>query len=234
MSQVLVVAAHPDDAELSAGGTIALLTERGVEVTVAILTVSERTGPTRLARMAAAERAAKILGHSVHWMADGAHDQVEDIPVYRMVGWIDELVRQVRPETVLTHFDGDSHHDHVLASAAVTSSSRCWPEVSLLQFAPAEHRTIHYQAFVPNLFVPVAQQLPRKIRALAEYDYQERGFRALDSDWVTTQAQAVGACVGTKAAEAFRIVRHVLTVGHGSFTFTAARPSTTPSSQSQG
>jgi LmbE family N-acetylglucosaminyl deacetylase len=209
VTRILVVAAHPDDAELAVGGTIAMLSDRGAEVLVAFLTVSESGAAARAARKAAAERAAKVLGHSVRWLGDGRFDQVEDIKSYAIVRMVDELVSGFRPTTVLTHTDVDSHADHVITSNAVLSSSRRWPEATLCEFPPNEHRTVRYQSFVPNLFVPIGDQLPRKLRALAEYGYEGQGFRPLDTGWVELQARAYGAFVGVEAAEAFRIVRQL-------------------------
>lgn len=207
MSRVLIVAAHPDDAELAAGGTISLLADQGIEVLVAFLTVSDRGEEARRLRTEAAARSAKVLGHSVRWLADGVHDQVEDVPTYRIVGWIDELVTDFAPTSVLTHTTVDSHTDHVRTGEAVIASSRRWPHASLYQFPPNEHRTVRHQQFVPNTYVPIADQLPRKLRALSEYDYAGAGFRSLDTNSVRLQAAVHGASVGVEAAEAFQLIR---------------------------
>ncbi|WP_327253282.1 PIG-L deacetylase family protein [Streptomyces sp. NBC_01244] len=217
MTGVLIVAAHPDDAELALGGTIAQLTERGDEVTVALFTVSETASTQdrdrRARRIAAAEAAAQTLGHRLRWLGDGRYDQVEDIPEYRAVGLLDDLVAEIEPDTLLTHWDGDSHGDHVRVARAAIASSRRWPRTALLQFGPNEHRTVRHAEFVPTLYVPTAAQLPRKLRALACYAYPGQGFRALDPDAVELLDRARGAAVGLAAAEGLRLVRHCLTPG---------------------
>ncbi|MEV6581962.1 PIG-L deacetylase family protein [Streptomyces sp. NPDC051582] len=217
MTRVLIVAAHPDDAELALGGTIAHLTEHGTEVTVALFTVSETAGredPGRRARrIEAAEAAAGVLGHRLHWLGDGRYDQVEDIPEYRAVGLVDELVAHTGPDTVISHWDGDSHGDHVRVARAVVASSRRWPQAALAQFGPNEHRTVRHAEFVPNLYVPTGGQLARKARALACHRYPGQGFRALDTDSVELFDRARGAAVGLDAAEGLRLVRHRFTPG---------------------
>ncbi|WP_327286422.1 MULTISPECIES: PIG-L deacetylase family protein [unclassified Streptomyces] len=217
MTHVLIVAAHPDDAELALGGTIAHLTDHGTEVTVALFTVSETAGnadPGRRARrIEAAEAAAGILGHRLHWLGDGHYDQVEDVPEYRAVGFVDDLVARTGPDTVISHWDGDSHGDHVRVARAVIASSRRWPHAALAQFGPNEHRTVRHAEFVPNLYVPTAGQLARKARALACHRYPGQGFRALDTDAVELFDRARGAAVGLDAAEGLRLVRHRFTPG---------------------
>ncbi|AJE80904.1 MULTISPECIES: PIG-L deacetylase family protein [Streptomyces] len=207
MNPVLVVAAHPDDAELAVGGTVAQLCDRGSEVTVAFATVSEHDPALRPLRRAAAERAAEILGHRVHWLADGQYDQVEDVPEYRLVGLVDTLVEKTRPAAVLTHWEGDSHRDHVRLADAVVSSSRRWPDTGLVQFGPNEFRTVRHSEFTPNLYVPVVDQLDRKKRALRCYSYAGQGFRGLDEDAVELLARHHGLAVGAPAAEALLVRR---------------------------
>ncbi|GAB2919490.1 PIG-L deacetylase family protein [Streptomyces heilongjiangensis] len=210
--RVLVIAAHPDDAELAVGGTIAALTGRGADVTVAVLTVSETASDSepdrRSRRVAAAEAAAAVLGHQLVWVADGRHDQVEDLPVYRVVTLLDDLLDRVRPDTVISHWDGDSHTDHVRLAQAVVSASRRWPQVTFLQFGPNEHRTIRHAQFVPTVYVPMGSHSATKARALSCYSYPGQGFRALDLETVAAFDRARGAAVGTPAAEGLVVVRH--------------------------
>lgn len=210
MSCVLVVAAHPDDAELAVGGTIAGLTDLGIDVIVAFATVSEPDSSLRPHRIAAAERAAKVLGHRIHWMADGEHDQVEDMPEYEVVRRVDALVEAVRPRAVVTHWEGDSHSDHVRIARAVMSSSRRWPDASLLQFGPNEYRTVRHSEFVPNVYVPIADQLARKTEAVAQYGYLGQGFQKLNTDTVELIARANGVAIGVAAAEALQLRRQRL------------------------
>lgn len=208
MNGVLVIAAHPDDAELAVGGTIARLTEGGVPVDVAFATVSEHAAERRHLRVEAAVRAAEILGHRLHWLREGSFDQVEDIPEYELVGLVDGLVERTRPRAVLSHWDGDSHGDHVRLARAVVASSRRWQGTTLCQFGANEHRTHRFAEFAPNLFVPMAGQFERKLKALEAYCYEGQGFSPLDLEWVRLHAASCGARAGVPFAEALRLVRH--------------------------
>lgn len=221
MTGLLVVAAHPDDAELAVGGTLARMADAGVRTTVAVVAVSERDPHRRHLRTVAAEHAAKVLGYELRWLADDL-DQVEDLPEYDLVRRVDALVDEVVPAAVLTHWDGDSHGDHVRVARAVVSSSRRWPGVTLAQFAPNEHRTARWHEFVPNVFVTIGEQLDRKVEALAAYSYPGQGFRALDLDWVRHLAVTYGHVAGEPAAEALRLLRH--RAGAGSALFVEPPP----------
>src|SRR3989442_6289637 len=63
---LLAIAAHPDDAELTCGGTLAKMAKHGYKVGILDLTAGEMgTRGTRETRAKEAEKAAKILG--VKW-----------------------------------------------------------------------------------------------------------------------------------------------------------------------
>ena len=116
MNNVLFVVAHPDDAELAAGGTIKMLTEGGSKVTVLNLTISEKTREARQWRVQAAERAANILGYDLQWYEQGRFDHVADIKSHELVAHLDQLVRSLRADAVFSHCQGDSHIDLVGAA----------------------------------------------------------------------------------------------------------------------
>ena len=97
---VLAVMAHPDDAELWAGGTLALHAQHGVSVTIAVAS----HGPQRDTEAAAG---ARILGAQVHVLPQLAAATVGD------------LLHRLRPEVVIAHAPADVHPDHRNASRAV-------------------------------------------------------------------------------------------------------------------
>lgn len=207
MRRVVVFAAHPDDAEIAAGGTLALLAEEGHEVTVVHMTTSEFSPEAAARRREAAARAAAILGHRLLWFADGQHQQVEELPEYLLVREVDALFAQLRPEIVFSHWIGDSHGDHVRLGRVVNAASRC-VSADLYAFPPAEMRTPGYAAFSPNVFVDVGAVLERKLRAITEYNYEGQGHRRLDPAQYEALAAAAGAQCGCRAAEAFLLLRH--------------------------
>lgn len=205
---VLVLAAHPDDAELAMGGTIAALCDAGTDVVVSCFTTSERDEESRLRRRAAAEKAAVVLGHRVEWVRDGAHDQVDELRESELVGLVDAEIERWDPQTVFTHWEHDSHGDHVALARAVIAASRRSPRRTFIQFGPAEHGTPAHAAFVPNTYVELsAAQLGHKLDALGCYVAAGMSVRPLDLDAVTVKARYRGMEIGTELAEAFRVLR---------------------------
>lgn len=110
----LVVVAHPDDAEIGMGGTIALLSARGYAVGVADLTRGEAgSRGTPEERVEESRRASEVLGIAARfnmgladgYLCDGRHSRRGLIRV----------IRQYRPRTVFAHYPEDPHPDHTAA-----------------------------------------------------------------------------------------------------------------------
>ena len=118
---ILVFGAHPDDAELGAGATIAKATANGKKVGIIDLTRGELgTRGTAEIRDKEAENAAKILGIAVREnleFADGffTNDRDHQLAVI-------QLVRKYQPDTVLCNAIDDRHIDHAKGSKLVSDA----------------------------------------------------------------------------------------------------------------
>lgn len=204
---MLAIVAHPDDAELGAGGMLALAAEK-CAVDIVCLTSSASDDSQRSARRRAATKAAEKLGCRVQWVMDGKLDQVEDLVNYRLVRIIDEIIEELQPELLVTHWPDDSHADHRhVATAAVASARRC-PSMNIWHMPPNEIRTPKYAQFAPNTFVDISTTLDSKIEALRFYNDEDTGVRGLDLVATDVIARANGAQVGVAAAEVFLSSRH--------------------------
>ncbi|MEO1517100.1 MAG: PIG-L deacetylase family protein [Bacteroidota bacterium] len=206
MNKVLFVVAHPDDAELAAGGTIKLLVENGTEVSVLHLTVSEKSHAARQWRIQAAERAACILGYELLWYENGRFDHVTDIKTHELVAHLDRLVRSERFDAVFSHWQGDSHNDHVLAARASLASSRSW-DASLYAFPPNELKTTAFASFLPNVFVDVSPFMEHKLEAIRQYNYPGHHYKALQGHEFEQLNRFYGVQSHCEYAESFLLVR---------------------------
>lgn len=118
---ILVFAAHPDDAELGCSGTIAAHVAKGHKVGIVDFTKGEMgTRGTPELRVKEAEEAGRILGLSarenmgfqdVYYKDDEAH-QLELI----------KMIRKYRPEIVLANAIRDRHPDHGKGGSLATNA----------------------------------------------------------------------------------------------------------------
>jgi len=122
MARVLSIHAHPDDAEILAGGTLALLAGRGHHITIATMTPgdcgSADLGPDEIAavRRAEASSAAALIG-AVYVCVE-----LRDLAIFnddasrrRVV----EILRRTRPDLILTSSPSDYLCDHEATSLLV-------------------------------------------------------------------------------------------------------------------
>ncbi len=118
---IMVLSAHPDDAELGCGGTIAAHVAKGKKVGVIDFTRGEMgTRGTPELRKEEAEASSKILGLSVRENLDFAdaffvNDKEHQLKVV-------QKIRQYQPDIVLANAIRDRHSDHAKASDLATSA----------------------------------------------------------------------------------------------------------------
>ena len=223
---VLIVAAHPDDEVLGAGGTIVRLVQKGRPIHVLFLADGESA---RLAagdavsnrlfrRNAAAKRAAEILGVTSLTVRAYPDNRLDTVALLDIVKAIEEVIAACRPTLVITHHAGDVNVDHRVAHQAVLAACRPVPNGSVreLWFFEVPSSTEwsppgSAAPFMPNCFVDIADALALKLLALEAYAEELRDFphpRSLIA--VEALARWRGATVGRGAAEAFIIGRSVL------------------------
>lgn len=218
---VLVLAPHPDDDVLGAGGAIARMSDEGREVFVAVVTVGRPPDypPSYVARVREEARAAHAdLGVRETFWLDQPAAGLSDIAHTTLNGVIGEIVRQVRPSLLLVPFLGDIHRDHreVFESALVAAR----PHQAEYPRAVWAYETLSETnwnapyltpAFHPNLYVDIGDMLERKCGAMARFASQLRSApheRSLAS--VRALATLRGSAVHLPAAEAFVIIRQVV------------------------
>jgi len=113
---IMVVGAHAADAELMGGGAILVHGREGWRSAIVHLTLGEKGHKSLDAstyaeiKRSEAEKAASVLGSECHILSylDG------ELPVSEDVQWeIADLIRDFRPDVIVTHWKGSLHQDHV-------------------------------------------------------------------------------------------------------------------------
>lgn len=178
---VLAVMAHPDDVELLCGGALLRSADRGERTGALDLTRGERgTRGTPELRHREATRAAEVLGLAVRRNAEFADAGMRNTPDARRR--VVELLRELRPRIVVTHWTEARHPDHRAAARLVYDASFL---SGLTNYdAPGErHRpekVVHATAFRedaprPTFVVDVTDQMERKLEAVGCYESQFEG-----------------------------------------------------------
>ena len=175
----LVIASHPDDAEIGAGGAILSLKARGARVGVLDLTNGEPTpfGSPEI-RSRETDAASAIL--KLDWRGNLGLPNRALVADLESRAKLAGVLRQLRPRVVLTHYGEDSHPDHVAASALV-DAARFWAKLTKTDLPGMPHypRKIVYYLSIhlrlharPSFVLDVSPYHADKMRAIACYHSQ--------------------------------------------------------------
>jgi bacillithiol biosynthesis deacetylase BshB1 len=214
---VLAIAAHPDDVELTCGGTLARLKSLGYRFGIVDLTRGEMgTRGTPEIRGAEARRAAEILGAEFREsldLGDGGlrKGREEELAVI-------EVIRREKPKIVLTPYPDDRHPDHRRAGQLVTDAAY-YAGLRKLETAHPAHRpqqTVYFPTFdphAPEFVVDVTPFIEIRRAAMRVFESQ---FHNPDSkepqtllsqkdflDMIESRARQHGMLIGVEFGEGF-------------------------------
>ncbi|GAB3664885.1 bacillithiol biosynthesis deacetylase BshB1 [Echinicola sediminis] len=153
---ILVIAAHPDDAELSCSGTIAAQVAKGHKVGILDLTQGEMgTRGTPSLRLKESEEASKILGLSARENLGFRDVFFKDDESHHLE--VVKVIRKYQPEIVLANAVTDRHPDHgkggSLATNACFISGLRKVETTLEGNAQAAWRPKYVYHYIQNNYI---------------------------------------------------------------------------------
>jgi LmbE family N-acetylglucosaminyl deacetylase len=170
--KLMAILAHPDDAEIWAGGTICKHTQRGDEARIIYMATAENSGRGEEAR-----RGAAIMGAQVSFvgLADG---EVRDTS--EACERVKAVLQEYAADILITHWGDDVHPDHATTAVIV---QRVLPFViAHTGKAPRLWACDTYFSmgtrgpFTPDIYVDVTVQWPRKLAAMRAHQSQRPEF----------------------------------------------------------
>ena len=175
---ILAVFAHPDDVELTVGGTLLKMKHLGYRTGAFDVTAGEMgTRGTTEGRAVEAEEGAKILQLDLREnlsLPDG-HVFVTDVERTKMV----RVLRRLKPKVILTHQIGDPHPDHdhiaqlVRESARLASMLRYDNETGSEKIAvPRVAHNTFSRRVEPSFIVDISDFLEEKMAAIKAHKSQ--------------------------------------------------------------
>ncbi len=214
---ILSIAAHPDDTELTCGGTVIKMVEAGYRVGALDLTAGESgTRGNAELRKKEAGRASKLMG--LAWRGNLHLPDAALENTYADKLKIAQQVRDLRPRTVILPFWEGRHPDHY--TAARLGYEACF--IAGLARAPlkgAPHRphkiiyaTLYVPAVRPTFVVDITAQFDRKLKAILAYSSQFSARKDMQNlfpartdlrERVGSLARHYGLMIGVRYGESF-------------------------------
>lgn len=217
---ILWIGAHPDD-EAQVGGTLAKFAMKGHRVVICVVSKGEKghveISPDELAKLRDKEmaEAAKILGAEYYGNL-GLPDQ-EVFVTNELVHQLTEVIREVIPDIVITHWERDYHPDHNNTSIAVTRAVLAAVTPHYKTKTPAHWVQRLYYAdtqngldFEPDFWIDITDTVEIKLKAFAAHKTQMEflGLGGRDPLEISrVHARFRGIQANVKYAEAFRSTR---------------------------
>lgn len=226
MSSILVIAAHPDDEVLGAGGAIARWSNEGQSVHILIMAegVTSRSiagAKSPLSELSelveCAKRSAKILGAASIDFVNLPDNRMDSLALLDVIKPIEAKIDTLLPHTVVTHQPNCLNIDHQITNRAAVTACRGLPGASVKTMLFFESpSSSEWQvpgaglSFQPNWYVNIESTIEIKMAALKEYDCEMRSFpHARSYETVRHLAHLRGSHAGLKAAEAFSLGRNI-------------------------
>jgi LmbE family N-acetylglucosaminyl deacetylase len=229
IERVLVVTAHPDDVDFGAAGSVANMTDAGIEVVYCLVTDGQAGGfdhsipRTEMAAIRREEQTKAAAEVGVTRLVFLGHMDGEAVADMALRHDISAVIREVRPQVVITQnpmrsLDSTygSHPDHIATGEATMCA--VYPDArNPFAFAGqpcaelddwAVDEVWVMLAADAHDFIDITSQLDRKIRALRCHESQHRDPEALEERvraWWKSIAAERGRPEGT-SAEVFRVV----------------------------
>ena len=174
MKRVLVIAAHPDDELLGCGGTVALHTANGDEVTSVIVCEGEslRYGEDGVEQKDHIREAGKVLGVKEVRTLGFPDQKLDTFTLTEIITPLEKLVDEVKPNIVYTQYGGDINRDHELLFKAMLVATRPMEEFiqAIYAFDTASSTEWAYpRKFTPDTWVDITSTLQKKLDAMACY-----------------------------------------------------------------
>lgn len=196
---IAVVMAHPDDAEILCYGTLKLLTERGANVSLLIVTEGESGAAIdspeantlshlRDTRRTETIRALSAVTNSISWLdePDGSVALTS-----KLISKIEKFLKDVEPDVLITHYvdrSGIDHQDHQAVGIATSNAATRVSSIETILHPQPHSKRV---PFHPNCYVQIDNHLKAKINSLSHH-LSQAGRKYLTNIFTTSTAKANG------------------------------------------
>ena len=201
MNKILIIVAHPDDAEFGMGGTISKLSKDN-DITLCVLCRGNRPGSdsnVENIRSKALNENVKSLGISK--LIQHVYDDVS-LDIYShlsITSYISSVILQIQPDIVYTNYSEDIHIDHQLVSKSVRVACRPRHNSSVNALYEFNFKSINY-----NTFINIEKNTKIKYECIDKYSTElQQSPDPLSSEYIKYRDLYYGSVAGYTQAEPF-------------------------------
>ena len=211
--RILVISAHPDDEILGVGGTICKHVENKDEVYVCIITKAyepEWSKEYMETKIKEKKEVDELLKIKKRFNLDLPTVKLNTLPHGELNKKITNIVKEVNPDVVYTHFENDLNYDHSLIFKSTLVATRPPNRIKLLSYEVLSETEWGFKTFQPNVWVDIKDYIDKKIEAFQKYKSEVKYFphpRSIEGIKALATKRGIEVCV--EYAEAFKLIRDV-------------------------
>ncbi len=222
MSNILVVAPHPDDETLGLGGTIIKNIEKGNHVCWLIITgMTESAGYTWEEinrRTCDIEKVAEHYQFEKVYQLNFPAAQLNYGLLGKLIKQVGHIVKEIEPEELYLPYPKDIHSDHYFVFEAMKATSKwfrypsvkrilCYETLSETNFGLS---AVSGNTFIPNVYEDITPYFKEKLKAMNIY-VSEIGSHPFprSEDSIVALATLRGSECGCSFAEAFMLLKEI-------------------------
>ena len=223
-NKVIVIAPHPDDETLGCGGTLLKHKQAGDEIHWLVMTnVSTEAGYSSDVvdrRQIEIKLVAQEYQFDSVTRLDFRPAYLDTIPLGEIVERIGQVFVKYKPELVYMPYEGDIHTDHKVTFQAVASCCKTFRYNFIRKIMAYETLSetdfslnSWGKCFAPNVFVPIDNQLQKKIDIMNIYGGEMGTFPFPRSEKAISSLAALrGTNANCMAAEGFMLLKEIVGV----------------------
>jgi LmbE family N-acetylglucosaminyl deacetylase len=219
--KILVISPHTDDELFGVGGTLLKRKRDGYQIKMAVMSCSERylhhlgRNITEDEQWGEFKKVSKLISTEDPLKFDTCGIRLEEIPQYKIVRWLDELIRSYNPSIIYIP-EPSYHQEHKDVYNACISAVRPTGVGKIEEIIAYEIPTSTWSdpsnKFYPNLFEDIEETMEEKIKIFQEnyiLQYTSDKRDKLGENGIRAHAQYRGFECGVKFAESFNIIRKI-------------------------
>ena len=218
--KILIVAAHPDDEVLGCGGVISKY-RKTCEFSVIFMTngVSSRSGSNKnkiLARKNACLKLFRKIGFSKPIFFNFPDNQMDKVPMLKIVKKLESKIKDIKPNTIFTHYSQCLNIDHRKTFEAVITACRPLSNKSvkkILSFeipSSTDWAIFKGKNFQPNYYIDISKHIKNKLNYIKFYKEELRKYpHSRSLNYIKSLASVRGANCGVNFAEVFYLNRYL-------------------------
>ncbi len=221
MSRVLVVAAHPDDELLGAGGIILQHTQSGDTVHSVIMCEGESLRyEESVGQGQAMEEAAQILGIEKTYHLKYPDERLDTYTLTELILPLEQISEKFRPEIIYCQSASDANQDHKILFEAANIAFRPtheWVKEFYCFYTASSTEWGVPRDFIPDTWIDISEVLEKKIAAFERYKSEIRAYpHPRSSQALRNQSYFWGNQCCMTSAEVLMTIRRVYRNGNES------------------